>query len=76
MIGYKELREELTREGVHGQVEGVRVGQKFQNRGELAIMGLHCMISAGIYAKCVVPCFICARSTGTDLLSFCVGRSC
>lgn len=50
-IAYAELRKKLTPQEVHGQIPGVRVGQVFPNRGELAILGLHCSIFAGIYSK-------------------------
>lgn len=50
-IAYSELKDQLTPQEVHGQIPGVRVGQVFQNRGELAILGLHCVIFQGIYAK-------------------------
>lgn len=52
MIAFKERKVELgTPLEVIGQVPGVAVGAKFQNKGELAIMGVHCNITGGIYFK-------------------------
>ncbi len=52
MIAFKDRKVELgTPLQVIGQVPGVAVGAKFQNKGELAIMGVHTNISGGIYFK-------------------------
>ena len=52
MIAYKERKVELgTPLEVYGQIPGVALGAKFQNKGELAIMGVHTNITGGIYFK-------------------------
>lgn len=35
-----------------GHIRGVGIGAKLNNKGELAILGIHANISAGIYSKC------------------------
>ncbi|KAK9907971.1 hypothetical protein WJX75_000839 [Coccomyxa subellipsoidea] len=58
MIAFKERKVELgTPLEVIGQVPGVAVGAKFQNKGELAIMGVHCNITGGIYFKGKNPAY-------------------
>ncbi len=52
MVAFSQCKVELgTPLETIGHVPGVRVGEKFQNKGELAIMGVHCNISGGIYCK-------------------------
>lgn len=51
MIAYSELRGEHTPTESHGHIPGVRVGQEFQGRGELAILGLHTQMMRGIMAR-------------------------
>ncbi len=51
MVAFKDLKEYLTPEDMHGHIPGVQVGSTFNNRGELAILGLHTMILRGICFK-------------------------
>ena len=52
MIAFSQRKVELgTPLETIGHIPGVRVGAKFQNKGELAIMGVHCNITGGIYYK-------------------------
>ena len=48
MIAFKELRNGLTPERVHGHIAGVDVGARFGGRGELAILGVHTQMMRGI----------------------------
>ncbi|GAX85598.1 hypothetical protein CEUSTIGMA_g13013.t1 [Chlamydomonas eustigma] len=45
---FKNLNKELTPRDVYGHIPGVNIGEKFNNRGELAILGLHLRILQGI----------------------------
>ena len=49
MVAFKNLRPELTPADRHGHIPGVRVGEAFANRGEMAILGLHTQICRGIW---------------------------
>lgn len=52
MIANKELKGKLkTPLDLHGHVPGVPIGTTFNDRGELAILGLHTKICAGIDSK-------------------------
>lgn len=54
MQAYKKLRDQYTPpEDVFGHIPGVRVGEEFGGRGELAILGLHKRILQGIDGRCV-----------------------
>ena len=50
MVAYKELRK-VEREGMIGHIPGISPGFKVNGKGELAILGIHCNICAGIYCK-------------------------
>jgi hypothetical protein len=45
---FKNLNKEVTPRDVYGHIPGVNIGEKFKNRGELAILGLHVRILQGI----------------------------
>eukprot|EP00884_Botryococcus_braunii_P016656 jgi/Botrbrau1/3674/Bobra.0008s0006.4 len=51
MVAFNQLRSAFTPEGVVGHIPGIKIGEKFRGKGELAILGLHCTIAAGIYCK-------------------------
>jgi hypothetical protein len=51
MIAYKELRQTFPPAERHGHVPGIRVGQSFLGRGELAILGLHMQMMRGIMSR-------------------------
>jgi hypothetical protein len=51
MIAYKELRQTFPVTERHGHIPGVRVGQSFLGRGELAIVGLHTQMMRGILSR-------------------------
>jgi hypothetical protein len=48
MIAYSQLKEELTPAPRHGHVAGIPPGFEMWGRGEMAILGLHSKIVAGI----------------------------
>ncbi|GAX82589.1 hypothetical protein CEUSTIGMA_g10015.t1 [Chlamydomonas eustigma] len=50
MVAYKELGPQLTPSpDRHGHLPGIRVGDSFNSRGEMAILGLHRQILRGIF---------------------------
>lgn len=50
----RELREKgVTVPECHGHVAGVELGEKFNGKGALSILGLHSSISAGIHFRYV-----------------------
>ena len=50
MRGFKDKKVELgTPMGKVGHIPGFKAGDKFRNKGELAITGVHCNIAGGIY---------------------------
>jgi len=49
MVAFKQLKGEGTPEGVIGALPGVPPGLTLNGKGELAILGIHCAIVAGIY---------------------------
>ena len=52
-MAFRTMKEELeTPLEKIGHIPGFKAGDKFRNKGELAITGIHCNIAAGIYAKC------------------------
>lgn len=63
-IANAELGGELTPKCVYGHIPGIRTGQAFRNRGELAITGLHCLIFNGIYSK-----YACSNAVERRLLT-------
>ncbi len=48
MVAFKELRGQ-TPEKVIGALPGIPPGAILNGKGELAILGIHCAIVAGIY---------------------------
>lgn len=48
MVAFKELKEELTPESAFGHIAGIKPGDSFGGRGELAILGLHKQMMRGI----------------------------
>ena len=55
MVANKEATD--TQKDLVGHVPGVLVGTRFENRGELSILGLHSTILSGIHkAAGYVPC--------------------
>ncbi|KAL6761714.1 hypothetical protein V8C86DRAFT_808288 [Haematococcus lacustris] len=51
LVANKELKDTLRPEDSFGELPGVLVGTEFNNRGELAILGLHTQILKGIMCK-------------------------
>ena len=49
MVAFKELRGQ-TPEKVVGAIPGIPPGVTLNGKGELAILGIHCAIVAGIYS--------------------------
>ena len=50
MRGFKDKKVELgTPLAKVGHIPGFKAGDKFRNKGELAIAGIHCNIAGGIY---------------------------
>ena len=49
MVAYKMLRPTLTPPESYGHLPGIKVGDRFSGRGELAILGLHRQILKGIW---------------------------
>ncbi len=51
MIAFKELRESWTPNLSHGHIPGVPVGMELLGRGEVAILGVHSKMMAGIDSR-------------------------
>jgi hypothetical protein len=47
---FKNNKDKYTPLGVIGHIPGISLGQKFDGKGEIAILGIHCSIPRGIYA--------------------------
>jgi hypothetical protein len=50
MVAFKEMRQEV-KERVIGALPGIPPGFTVCGKGELAVLGIHCAICAGIYSK-------------------------
>lgn len=52
MIAYSKLRGQYTpKVPIYGHIPGVKIGDEFSGRGELAILGLHTDMMRGIMAR-------------------------
>jgi hypothetical protein len=47
---FKNNKAKYTPLGLIGHIPGISLGQKFDGKGEIAILGIHCSIPRGIYA--------------------------
>jgi hypothetical protein len=53
MKAFGDFKDELgTPLNTIGHIHGVAIGAQFNGKGELAILGIHSNITAGIYSKC------------------------
>ncbi|KAK9811340.1 hypothetical protein WJX72_002101 [[Myrmecia] bisecta] len=64
MIACKELSRKLTPPDAYGHIAGVQIGEKFQGRGDLAILGLHTKMMQGIMGSATAPCYAITLSGG------------
>lgn len=64
MVAYSQLHREFARPKRHGEIPGVPIGLKLQNRGEAAILGIHTSILKGIDASRDAACYAVCISGG------------